>query len=189
MLPTTLNINLPEWLQHEITNVPVLTSTEARMQWVIGLSEKTLQHQDGGPFACAIFDDEQQLVAAGVNLVTSHNNPTLHAETTAIAFAHAHLQTYYFDQQAEQRFHLYTSTEPCVMCLGACLWSGVASVVCAARDEDARAIGFDEGPKPNDWQQALRTRGVAVMVDVCRAAAVAVLQRYQTEVGVLYGPS
>ena len=76
------------------------------------------------------------------------------------------------------------------MCLGACLWSGVRRVVCAARDEDARAaVGFDEGPKPQNWQAELNARGVDVQIDCLRDEAVAVLQQYKAQGGPLFGPS
>ncbi|WP_217995186.1 hypothetical protein [Methylogaea oryzae] len=75
------------------------------------------------------------------------------------------------------------------MCLGATLWSGVKSLLCGARDEDARAIGFDEGPKPADWADQLRRRGIAVTRDVMRDEACKVLQRYKNQGGTIYNPS
>jgi tRNA(Arg) A34 adenosine deaminase TadA len=76
------------------------------------------------------------------------------------------------------RCELVTSTEPCAMCLGAVAWSGVRSVLCGAREEDARAVGFDEGPKPVDWKAALTDRGIKVTADVHCAEAAAVLRLY-----------
>jgi len=72
------------------------------------------------------------------------------------------------------------------MCFGAIPWSGVQRLVCGARDEDARAIGFDEGPKIIDWISALNDRGIAVMRDVLRPDAVAVLQDYVKAGGTIY---
>ena len=81
---------------------------------------------------------------------------------------------------------LVSSTEPCTMCLGAVVWSGVRRLVCGSRDADARDIGFDEGPKPSDWTVALETRGIAVLRDVSRRDAVAVLKHYVDRGGLVY---
>ena len=72
---------------------------------------------------------------------------------------------------------LVTSVEPCAMCAGAVLWSGVRRLVCGASSDDARAIGFDEGPKHPDWASELRRRGIEVVEGVLRAEAVAVLEQ------------
>lgn len=72
------------------------------------------------------------------------------------------------------------------MCFGAIPWSGVSQLICGARDEDARAIGFDEGPKLTDWVSALNSRGITVRRDVLREEAVAVLREYSSSGGVIY---
>jgi len=74
------------------------------------------------------------------------------------------------------------------MCLGAVCWSGVGRVVCGARDEDARRIGFDEGPKPPDWVGALESRGISVVQDILRKEAAAVLTEYGERGGLIYNP-
>src|SRR5919112_599538 len=75
-------------------------------------------------------------------------------------------------------YELVASTEPCIQCFGALTWSGVRRLACGARDEDAREIGFDEGPKMEDWVSALERRGISVVRDVCREQAAAVLGAY-----------
>lgn len=72
------------------------------------------------------------------------------------------------------------------MCLGAIPWSGVSRLVCGARDEDARRIGFDEGDKPSDWIGRLRKRGIEVVRDVSRTEAVSVLEEYARNGGIIY---
>jgi tRNA(Arg) A34 adenosine deaminase TadA len=72
------------------------------------------------------------------------------------------------------------------MCLGAIPWSGVRHVICGARGEDACAIGFDEGAKPDDWIGALASRGIEVTRDVLRDEARAVLNHYHTTGGRIY---
>ena len=84
------------------------------------------------------------------------------------------------------RKRLVASTDPCAMCLGAIPWSGVRHLLTGARDSDARAIGFDEGPKVADWQGALRERGIEVRCDVLRDEARAVLEAYRDNGGSIY---
>lgn len=80
-----------------------------------------------------------------------------------------------------------SSAEPCAMCLAAIPWSGARRLVCGARDEDVRAIGFDEGDKPGAWLEHYHRRGIQVTRDVMRPQAVQLLARYQAEGGVVYG--
>jgi len=130
--------------------------------------------------------DTGKLVSLGVNLVTSQGLSLLHAEMVAFALAQRKLGTYDLGRQGLPRHELVASTEPCAMCIGAISWSGVRKVVCAAEDADARAIGFDEGPKMADWQDALKRRGIAVESGVQRADAAAVLAWYAQSGGRIY---
>ena len=66
------------------------------------------------------------------------------------------------------------------------MWSGVHSLVCGACDEDARAVGFDEGPKAPRWQRDFKERGIAVVCNVLRDEAVAVLRDYAQKDGEIY---
>jgi tRNA(Arg) A34 adenosine deaminase TadA len=77
------------------------------------------------------------------------------------------------------------------MCFGAIPWSGVSGLACGARGGDARAIGFDEGPKLSDWVGALTRRGISVQRDLLRHEACAVLSEYAAKGGVIYnsGPA
>lgn len=81
---------------------------------------------------------------------------------------------------------LYTSCEPCAMCLGAILWSGVRRVVFAARRDDAERLGFDEGPVFPETFAYLRRRGILVEGGPLRREAVAVLERYLALGGPIY---
>jgi tRNA(Arg) A34 adenosine deaminase TadA len=83
---------------------------------------------------------------------------------------------------------LVTSTEPCCQCFGAIVWSGITKLVCGATTSDAEAIGFDEGPKPDRWDAVLEARGISVERAVCRAEAIAVLQKYAAQGHPIYGP-
>ena len=138
----------------------------------------------GGPFAAAVFDGEGHLVGPGINRVVPASAPIAHAEIVAIASAGQRIGTW--DLRSRGDFQLVTSTEPCAMCLGAVPWSGVRSLVTAARDADARSVGFDEGDKPQDWVTRLGERGIEVIQDVGRERAAAQLRDYSRAGGEIY---
>ena len=85
----------------------------------------------------------------------------------------------------KRQFELFTSCEPCAMCLGATLWSGVSRIVCAATKDDAQAIGFDEGPVYKSSYDHLVSCGVQVTRNVMREEAASVLRRYGSS-GLIY---
>jgi tRNA(Arg) A34 adenosine deaminase TadA len=181
-------LKLPSWVNELVTRPGIKFATiEDRMSLAIDLARSNVHHGTGGPFGAAVFDQHtNMLLAPGVNLVVSANCSMLHAEVVAITIAQQVVQTYDLGMQGLSSYELVTSTEPCAMCLGAVPWSGVRRLVCGARDEDARRVGFDEGPKPADWVYELESRGIAVVRDVCRQDAVAVLQAYAQQGGVIY---
>ncbi len=171
-------ISLPAWLQHYSFDT-AYPAVENRMQLVIELSRLNVELETGGPFAAAVFDvRNHRLLAPGVNRVVPAHASVAHAEIIALTIAQQ--MQHHFDLGAtpESSYELVSSTEPCAMCFGALPWSGISSLVCGARDADARRIGFDEGPKHQDWQHQLRARGIQVQTDVCRKDAVAVLECY-----------
>ena len=152
---------------------------------VIELSRKNIEAGTGGTFGAAIFEiPSGKLIAPGVNLVTSANCSVLHAEIVAIMIAQKTLGTYDLSNCGE--YELVTSCQPCAMCMGAIPWSGVKKVVCGARDEDARAIGFDEGCKPDNWQKHWQKRGIETIEDVLRADCRQVLIDYGQNEGNIY---
>lgn len=157
------------------------------MNLAIALARRNIECRTGGPFGAAIFEqDSGRLIAAGVNQVEASECAIAHAEMLAIALAQSVIGTYDLGSIGGSSYELVTSTEPCVMCLGAVCWSGVRRVICGARDEDARAIGFDEGPKPPDWERSLESRGISVVKGVLRERARAVLIRYSEGGGLIY---
>lgn len=178
-----MHIELPSWID-DVAIPAFNASREHRMRFVIELAKCNVRH-GGGPFAAAIFDIESgECVGRGVNLVQALQCSMLHAEVVAIIEAERTVRSYSLSQNGA--FELYSSAEPCAMCLGAIPWSGVRRVVCAARDEDVRAIGFDEGMKPQPWSEALTSRGIEVVVDVLRTEAVDVLASYISTGGIMY---
>ncbi len=153
------------------------------MRFVIELAAHNVA-DGGGPFGAAIFDAEGGLIAPGVNRVVPASAPIAHAEIVAIAMAGQRLGTW--DLASAGAFELVTTTEPCAMCLGAVPWSGVKRLVCGARDEDARAVGFDEGHKPTDWIERLAADGIEVVRDIERGGARGVLTNYVDHGGSIY---
>ncbi len=185
--PTALHFEIPAWLVEYTRDAVPIESAADRMRFVSEASRLNIEHQTGGPFAAAIFEsDTGKLVSLGVNLVTSQGSSILHAEMVAIALAQLKLGTYDLGRADLPEHTLVTSTEPCAMCLGAIPWSGVRQVLTGARDSDARAIGFDEGDKPADWQDALRDRGIDVVADLLRDEARGVLETYHDGDGRIY---
>jgi tRNA(Arg) A34 adenosine deaminase TadA len=179
---------LPDWIERFLADSGLLYPTiEERMRLVIKLAQLNVDNRTGGPFGAGIFECRSgHLVAVGVNRVESLNCSIAHAEMMAIAIAQRVIGSYDLASVADTAYELATSTEPCAMCLGAIPWSGVRSVVCGARDEDARAIGFDEGPKPDNWIKSLEDRGISVRRDVLRERAKAVLLKYSERGGLIY---
>jgi tRNA(Arg) A34 adenosine deaminase TadA len=113
-------------------------SPETFMQEAIRLAEDGMRAGRGGPFGCVIVR-RGAIIARGTNRVTSANDPTAHAEVTAIRTACQDLGTF---QLAD--CELYTSCEPCPMCLAAIYWARIPAVYYGNTRADAAAVGFDD---------------------------------------------
>lgn len=187
MKDNSFTFRLPEWVDAFLESLPpVFPTIEDRMAFVIELSRRNVENKSGGPFGAAVFSREGKLIAPGVNLVSTAGCSILHAEMVAFALAQRSLNRFDLSDGGTLDYDLAASTEPCAMCFGATPWSGVTRLICGARDEDARAVGFDEGPKIKEWQRALESRGIAVIRDVLRKNAAAVLKMYADSGGVIY---
>jgi guanine deaminase len=117
----------------------MLTPQENKyLERAIELSRQGMKGGQGGPFGCIIVKDGE-IVGEGCNAVTSSNDPTAHAEVVAIRNACSHLNTYQLTD-----CDIYTSCEPCPMCLGAIYWARPRRVIYANTKEDAAAIEFDD---------------------------------------------
>jgi tRNA(Arg) A34 adenosine deaminase TadA len=108
------------------------------MQQAIALATENVTSGRGGPFGAVIVRNGQVL-ARGVNQVTAHNDPTAHAEVVAIREACKKLGTYWLEG-----CDVYTSCEPCPMCLAALYWAHVRAVYFGNSAADAARIGFDD---------------------------------------------
>ena len=107
------------------------------MEMAIELSIENVAN-GGGPFGAVIVRNGE-VVATGTNRVTANNDPTAHAEVSAIRAACAKEQTFKLDGCT-----CYTSCEPCPMCLSALYWAGVSRIVYGNTKDDAKAIDFDD---------------------------------------------
>ncbi|WP_206081860.1 nucleoside deaminase [Maribellus sediminis] len=108
------------------------------MRAAIRLAEKGMQMNAGGPFGAVVVKDGE-IIAEGFNRVTSDNDPTAHAEVIAIREACKKLGTFQLDDCV-----IYTSCEPCPMCLGAIYWARPKKVFYACTREDAALAAFDD---------------------------------------------
>jgi tRNA(Arg) A34 adenosine deaminase TadA len=108
------------------------------MQEAIDLAKKNMESGNGGPFGAIVVKDGK-IIGKGSNKVTSDNDPTAHAEITAIRNACKNLNSFQLDG-----CEIYTSCEPCPMCLGAIYWARPVKVYYAATKDDAADAGFDD---------------------------------------------
>ncbi|MAN26032.1 MULTISPECIES: nucleoside deaminase [Mesonia] len=108
------------------------------MRRAIELAQEGMNSNAGGPFGAVVVRNEE-IIAEGYNKVTSTNDPTAHAEVTAIRKACEILATFQLEDCI-----LYTSCEPCPMCLGAIYWARFKKVFYALEQADAATIGFDD---------------------------------------------
>lgn len=114
-------------------------SPESLLLRAIQIGRDGMLARRGGPFGVVIANADGEIVAEGCNQVTSTNDPTAHAEITAIRGACATLGTFILAGHV-----LYTSCEPCPMCLAAAYWARVDGIVFAASRADAASGGFDD---------------------------------------------
>ncbi|HEX9993474.1 MAG TPA: nucleoside deaminase [Acidimicrobiales bacterium] len=179
-----VTISLPPWVDDVLARHPAPAGDEERMRFVLDVAGEQVRQGTGGPFAAAVFSGATgELLSVGMNLVVRSCAAIAHAEAVALALAGQRVGSY--DLSGVPAVLLSTA-EPCAMCLGAIPWAGVARLVCAASDEDARAIGFDEGNKPANWVEGLERRGIEVTCGVLREEAVAVLRDYVARGGPIY---
>jgi guanine deaminase len=108
------------------------------MREAIKLAEDGMRSGRGGPFGCVVVR-RGEIVGRGSNRVTSTNDPTAHAEVVAIREACAALKTFQLSN-----CELYTSCEPCPMCLAAIYWARIPQVFYGNTRGDAAAVGFDD---------------------------------------------
>lgn len=149
-----------------------MTREEGFMNEAILLSQKALETNHGGPFGCVIVKDNK-IIARGNNKVTSTNDPTAHAEIIAIREACKVLGTFQLEG-----CEIYTSCEPCPMCLGAIYWARPDIIYYANTREDASQIGFDDSLIYEEIKADLNLRKIPI-INVGREAAKEIFKKWQ----------
>jgi tRNA(Arg) A34 adenosine deaminase TadA len=182
-----IRIGYPDWVDTAVAWGGAYGSGEERMRLAIRLAKENVERATGGPFGAAVFERETgRLVSVGMNRVVPLMNSTLHAEVVALMMAQRRVGSFTLRAEGLPAHELVTSCDPCAMCLGATLWSGVSRLVCGANREDATRLNFEEGPVFPASYRYIEERGVEVVRGVLREEARAVLQTYRDTGGVIY---
>jgi tRNA(Arg) A34 adenosine deaminase TadA len=120
----------------------------------IKLAEQNLLNGNGGPFGAIVVKDGK-IIGRGTNTVTSSNDPTAHAEMNAIRDACKNI-----DHFQLENCDVYTSCEPCPMCLGALYWARPSKIYYAANKTDAAKAGFDDSKIYKEFELSAKDRTI-----------------------------
>jgi len=151
-----------------------MTREEKFMQKAIQLSFDGMVNNEGGPFGCVVVKGDE-VVGTGYNKVSSTNDPTAHAEVVAIRDACKNLGTFQLDD-----CEIYTSCEPCPMCLGAIYWARPKILYYANTREDAAGIGFDDCMIYDEMTLTMENRKIPV-VSIGRTDALKVFEAWKNK--------
>ena len=149
------------------------------MEKALEIATTGINNKDGGPFGAVIVDSSGNIVGNGNNRVFKNCDPTAHAEIIAIRNACEKLGTYDLSDCI-----LYTSCEPCPMCLSAAIWANIKKIYYGCTKEDANSIGFRDdiiydflkGEKEN----------LVSLENIDRDECIKVFEKYNKESGVIY---
>jgi tRNA(Arg) A34 adenosine deaminase TadA len=142
------------------------------MQEAIRLSQTGMEQNNGGPFGCVVVKDNE-IIGLGWNQVLATNDPTAHAEVMAIRDACKKLGSFQL-----QECEIYTSCEPCPMCLGAIYWARPRVVYFANTRHDASAIGFSDAYIYEELNHPIGQRAIK-MIPLGRNDALKVFEQWQ----------
>jgi tRNA(Arg) A34 adenosine deaminase TadA len=181
-----VHIEYPPWVDEVVDWDRAYETREDRMRLAIAVARENVTRGTGGPFGSAIFEENGTLVSVGMNSVVRLNNCTLHGEMVAFMMAQQKVKSFTLSSPVLPEHELYTSCEPCAMCLGTTLWSGVQRVVYAATREDASMLNFEEGPVFPESYRYLEARGIEIVRQVLREEGRAVLELYRSNKGHIY---
>lgn len=126
----------------------------------------------GGPFGAVIVDEEGKVIGEGHNEVTVNNDPTAHAEVVAIRRACANINNFNLEKCT-----IYTSCEPCPMCLSACYWARLNKIYYCNTREDAANIGFSDDFIYNEFKKTTDERYIPI-VKVNNTEAIKTFERW-----------
>jgi len=151
-----------------------MTRQERFMMEAINLSRNGSMNNEGGPFGCVIVKGDT-IIGRGNNRVTSSNDPTAHAEVVAIRDACQNLGTFQLED-----CEIYTSCEPCPMCLGAIYWARPKVVYFANNRQDAANIGFDDSMIYEEMVCELDKRKIPI-IPLGREDALKIFEEWQNK--------
>ena len=155
---------------------------------IIGLQQELKDYiaNGSGPFLAAIYDSTGKLISKEANSVVSSACSHNHAEMNAIRAAENKLGTY---DLSTYHLKMYVTAEPCIMCLGGILWSGIKEIYYSVPSDMVEKItGFDEGFKPN-WFNEFKKRGITVYGNIAVTEGIKVLKEYVKQGKTIYKPS
>jgi tRNA(Arg) A34 adenosine deaminase TadA len=182
-----VHVEYPPWVDSVVDWQRAYSTDHEKMRLAIAVSRENVERGSGGPFGAAIFESASgKLVAVGMNSVVRLNNCTLHGEMVAFMMAQQRVKSFSLSMGGLPTHELFTSCEPCAMCLGATLWSGVKRVVYGAAREDASKLNFEEGPVFPESYRYLEDRGIEIVRNMLRPEAREVLELYRTKSGKIY---
>lgn len=139
-----------------------------------------------GPFVAAVYDEKGNLIVKVANSVINENCSNNHAEMNAIKAAEEKLKTY---DLAPYNLKLYVTAEPCMMCIGGIMWSGIKEVYYSVPSKSVEEItGFDEGFKPH-WFKEFKKRGIVVYGNIEPELGKQQLNNYMKDGKTVYMPS
>ena len=171
-----------------VANSPIAkTELENAKKIMLNVQAKTA---DGikcgkGPFYAEIYDKNGNFVVASSNSVVEDKCCLYHAEVNTIKKAHEKFKEY---SLAPEDLTIYVNAEPCIMCAGAIMWSGIKTVYFGVPSSEVEKItGFDEGYKPN-WIKEFKKRGITVYGNIEPKAGEKVLQEYVNSGKEIYKP-
>ncbi len=180
-------VTCPDWVSETVALGTRYATDDDRMRLAIELARQNVVRGTGGPFGAAIFEcSTGELLSVGVNSVVRLNNSTVHAEMLAIMMAQHRIGSFTLAGSESTTYELFSSCDPCAMCLGAILWSGLRRLITGADRDDATALGFEEGPVFAQSYTYLEERGVTISRGVARQEAAAVLELYRRQGGQIY---
>jgi tRNA(Arg) A34 adenosine deaminase TadA len=182
-----IRITNPDWVRDVVDFDCLYPDDDSRVRVAIALARENVLRATGGPFGAAVFEaGTGRLVGVGTNAVLRLNNSSAHAEIVALMMAESKVESFTLQGEGLAAHELFSSCEPCAMCLGATLWSGVTRLVFAATREDATRLSFDEGPVFPESYTYLEQRGIAIERGRLRAEAGAVFDLYLERGGPIY---
>ena len=149
------------------------------MHRAIENAENGIRNCEGGPFGVVIIDKDGKVIANGNNRVLKEKDPTAHAEIVAIRKACKKLNTYDLSDCI-----LYTSCEPCPMCLSAIIWANIKTVYYGCTKDDARKIGF----RDDDIYNFIKGKNINMLdlKQIDRDECIKVFEEYNKMNGIIY---